>query len=243
MIAPDVAIHPRLLTVNEILVEDRTEHAGGGVAHADGVGSGRDLGIGVHTGNIGAEVQQVANKSGIVEEIGHDAVEPAQLGGQRERALDPAYNRDLPAGLAAHDFDRTNAVEHTPAWIEIREKEGPQASFVGQRRTGLLNGGTLILEPFNAVISRDIDDLTCGIRTSQQNVDIEIPPYAELCFGECGAVARVIDIRHSGVPCREHHEHGLAWKVIDRQSGHHVAHPFHRIHRTYPPLVPGTAAV
>ncbi len=72
--------HLHLVRENELFVNLRADERGGGIAHAEDVDPGIDLGLGKRQLHLDDEIEQVANELRIVVEIEHQVVDAPQVG-------------------------------------------------------------------------------------------------------------------------------------------------------------------
>jgi len=229
--------NPFLLRPEKLLVEFRSDHARGRVAHPHGVRPRGDLCRSVGDGHVGRERKQIAGEHRVVDEVEHDGVHASQLGREGERPLDPADNRHAGAGRGAHELDRFDPVVHPASAERVGETEGLQPGFVAQRGPLLVDRGTLVCEPVDARAARDVDDLARRIGAGQQAVEPEILDQFELGFGHFPAVLGVVDERDAGVARRKHHRHGLGGQAVDRLAADDAADALargQRAHRNAP---------
>src|ERR1035437_9870339 len=126
----DVLEDPHLFRNDEFFVQHRAKQTRGGVAHADGVNAGGNLRVSIQDGDVGAVVEQVAGKLRIIGEVGHHPVDASQLGGKRQRPLDPAADGGARTGFAAHDLLGNDAVVHAALGIKVGHAKFLEPRFV-----------------------------------------------------------------------------------------------------------------
>ena len=85
-------------------------------------------------GLLGAELGQLRDPLRPVNQIGHELAHPAQVGRLGQRALHPAHDRDLAAGLLAEEPDRFHPVAHAPARFGGHRPQLRQVVRLGQQR-------------------------------------------------------------------------------------------------------------
>ena len=61
------------------------------------------------------EGEEVADKSGVIEEIEHDGIDAAEVGGLGHGTFDPAFDELLAAEALAEEVQGVDAVVHAPA--------------------------------------------------------------------------------------------------------------------------------
>ena len=113
-------IHDLLLTWGDFGgIVLRADEGSGGVAEADEIGSCGNLGAGEIDFHPDNPVHQVADKVGFSRRLEEDVVNPAEVGGLGEGALDPALNRDGVPDLFAVELDGGEAVGHSSAALRV----------------------------------------------------------------------------------------------------------------------------
>ena len=93
-----------------------------------------DLGLGEPGLHLEDELEQVADERRIVEEVGHQAVDAAEVGGLGAGALDPALDDPLAADPLAEEGGRLDAVVHAAAAERVGHFQAGRARALSASR-------------------------------------------------------------------------------------------------------------
>ncbi|MPN52288.1 hypothetical protein SDC9_199944 [bioreactor metagenome] len=110
------SIHQSLFVrPDEFLINSRANQRGGGITHADNVCPGADLFCREPKLHLHDKLEQIADESRVVEEIGHQRIDSAQIRCFSDGAFHPAFNDLFRADLLFEQFQCLNAIVHPSA--------------------------------------------------------------------------------------------------------------------------------
>ena len=124
---------PPLIGQHELLVDLRAHQRRRGVAHAHQVRPRGHLGRGETGLHVEDELEQVADEGRIVEEIGHQAVDAAEVGGLGAGTLDPALDDPLAADPLVQEGHRLHPVVHPAAAQRVGHFQAPSTALSTNR--------------------------------------------------------------------------------------------------------------